>query len=205
MPPRTPAEWNQRYIDADTPWDSGLASPELARVLDEGLVPPGRAIELGCGTGVNAVYLAKHGFGVTAVDCAPLALQQARELARREGADVAFLEADVCDFGQDIEPFDFVFDRGCYHCARLVDLPGFLRTLSRITRPGSRYLLLAGNANEESEAGGPPRVHAHEIREELGELFTLDAIREFRFQDPGGVEGPLGWSCLLTRRGPDGN
>jgi hypothetical protein len=100
-----------------------------------------------------------------------------------------------------LEPFDFVFDRGCYHCARRANLDGFLATLRRVSRSGAKYLLLAGNANEQTDSPGPPRVHEDEIRAELGGLFDVDWIRPFRFEDPGGVEGPLGWSCLLTRRG----
>lgn len=199
MPPRSPAEWNRRYRDRDVPWDSGLVSRELKRVLGEEAIPPGRAVEPGCGTGTNAVYLAQRGFSVTGIDYSSTALQQARRKAAEAGIDVEWLQADVCNLPSTLGPFDFVFDRGCYHCVRRTDLPGFLASLRRITRPGSRDLLLAGNANEESE-GGPPRVHEHEIRGELGDLFEIERIREFRFQDPGGVEGPLGWSCLLTRR-----
>jgi hypothetical protein len=96
-------------------------------------------------------------------------------------------------------PFDFVFDRGCYHCGRRVDLAGFLRALASLTRPGSKYLVLTGNANEQSDEG-PPRLHEHEIRADLEGLFAVDFMREIRFEDVGGADGPLGWSCLLTRR-----
>jgi hypothetical protein len=61
------------------------------------------------------------------------------------------------------------------------------------------YLSLAGNANEQSELG-PPRVSEQEIRNELGGLFEVQELRAFRFQDPGGVDGPLGWSCLMVRQ-----
>lgn len=195
----TDRDWTAKYRDGDTPWDSGLASQELIRVLAENGITGGRALELGCGTGTNAVYLAQHGFDVTAVDCTPLALDQARLKARDAGVDIRWIEGDVQRFGADLEPVDLVFDRGCYHCCRRVDLAGYLETLKNVTRPGSRYLSLAGNANEQTEHG-PPRVTEAEIRRELGELFEVDAVREFRFEDPGSVEGPLGWSVLMTRR-----
>jgi len=196
---RTPEEWNQRYLGGQTPWDSGIRSRELARVLAEGRVRPGRAVELGCGTGTNAVFLAQQGFQVTAIDCAPLALAAARRQALQAGVAVEFHEADLCRFEKSLEPFDFVFDRGCYHCARRVDLAGFLRTVQSLTRAGSRYLVLTGNANEGTDEG-PPRLHEREIRDELEGLFQIEFIREIRFEDPGGVDGPLGWSCLMTRR-----
>ena len=115
-------------------------------------------------------------------------------------SSVQFLVADLTQFDLDLEPFDFLFDRGCYHCARKENLPGYLETLKKLSRPGTRYLVLAGNANEQNEQEGPPRVHEHEIRADLGELFDFEMIREFHFEDAGGTQGPLGWSCLLVRR-----
>lgn len=195
----TDRDWNAKYRDADTPWDSGLASKELARVLRELNIVPSRAMELGCGTGTNAVFLAQQGFDVTAVDCSPLALNQARQKATDVGVAVEFILADVERFGAGMEPFDFVFDRGVYHCCRRVDLPGYIATLEHVTRPGTRYLSLAGNANEQTEHG-PPRVTEAEIRAELGGLFEIDMLRAFHFEDAGGVRGPLGWSTLMTRK-----
>lgn len=194
-----PRDWDQRYRVGQTPWDSGIRSRELARLLDSGGLAPCRAIELGCGTGTNAVFLAEQGFTVTAIDDSEPALEQARRRAAEAGAAVRFLKADLCDFQLDVGVFDFVFDRGCYHCVRTVDLPGYLATLERITQPGSWYLCLTGNANAGSE-NGPPPVRDDEIRSELSSLFEIEFLREFHFEDPGGVDGPLGWACLMIRR-----
>lgn len=195
----TPAEWNSRYAKTETPWDSGIRSRELARVLETEPIARGRAVELGCGTGTNAVFLAQQGFQVTAIDCAPLALERAQTRAASAGVSLELIENDLCNLTARPGTFDFVFDRGCFHCARRIDLPGYLRTLESLTHPGSRYLVLTGNANDQSE-GGPPRLTEPEIRSDLGGLFSVDFLREIRFEDAGGVDGPLGWSCLLTRR-----
>jgi SAM-dependent methyltransferase len=200
MPARanTDRDWDARYRTGDTPWDSGLPSRELRRVLEERGLVPCRTLELGCGSGTNAVFLAQRGFRVTAVDCSALALERARQQAADADVSVEWIEGDVQHFGNGQEPFDFVFDRGCYHCCRRVDLRGYLATLRNVTRPGSLLLCLAGNANEQTE--GPPRVTEQQLRDELGGLFDVEFLREFRFQDPGGIDGPLGWSCLLIRR-----
>ena len=92
-----------------------------------------------------------------------------------------------------------MFDRGCYHCARRVDLPGFLDTVKWLAAPSARLLLLCGNANEQS-AQGPPKLTETEIRTEWESLFEINWIREFRFEDRGGVPGPLGWACWMTHR-----
>jgi SAM-dependent methyltransferase len=192
-------DWEGKYQARETRWDSGRASRELRRVLAEQQIEPCRAIDLGCGTGTNAVHLATLGFAVTGVDCAPRALELARGKGDAAEVRVEWIEADVQHFGAGLEPFDLVFDRGCYHCCRRVDLEGYRETLMNVMRPGSRLLLLCGNANEQSEVG-PPRVTEQEIRDELGGLIDFEFIREFRFEDAGGVDGPLGWSCFGARR-----
>jgi SAM-dependent methyltransferase len=191
--------WDERYLRGDTPWDSGRPEAELIRILKDGSLPRGRALELGCGTGTNAIYLAQSGFDVTAVDCAAPALDKAREKAAAAGVSVAWIQADVLHFTPPSGPYDFLFDRGCYHCCREVDLAGYLETHRRATRPGSWCLVLAGNPND-GEAGGPPRVAASQLVAEFEPLYRLLVLREFHFEDAGGARGPLGWSCLMQRR-----
>jgi hypothetical protein len=93
-----------------------------------------------------------------------------------------------------------VFDRGCYHIVRRINLDQYLQTLEVITRAGSLGLFLTGNANEKLEKG-PPTVTEEEIRAELGRLFEIIRLREFRFDPIKGPEDkPLGWSCLGRRK-----
>jgi SAM-dependent methyltransferase len=195
----TPDDWNQHYVKQDAPWDSGLPSKELIRVLAVESINPSRTAELGCGTGTNSIYLASRGFDVTGFDFSPAALEVARRKAAEANATVRFVQADLCHFTLDVPPFDFLFDRGCYHAARRIDQPGFMKTLKRLSRPGTRYLLLTGNTNEKHEPG-PPTMTEAEIRSELEPLFEIQFLREFRFEVPDPPEGFLAWSCLMTRR-----
>jgi SAM-dependent methyltransferase len=191
--------WEKRYREGDSPWDTGQPSSELIRVVREEGISPCRALELGCGTGTNAVWLAQQGFDVTAVDLAPLALERAEARTREAGVKVRFVAASV------LEPpglggrFPFFFDRGCYHVVRRVDVGAYLRTLERVTAAGSTGLVLAGNAREPHHPG-PPVVSEQEIRDELGRVFEIVRLREFRFDsDKGSGEHFLGWSCLVRR------
>lgn len=208
-PPQAPPkeatrDWEQRYRTGDTPWDTGRRSSELARVLAEEQIPRGRAIDLGCGTGVNAIYLAQQGFDVTGVDLSAAALERARARAAETGVEVEWVQGDVTGLPAADVPYDLVFDRGCYHCVRRIDVAAYVAMLQRITRPGTRFVLLTGNAKEASEHG-PPVVHEHQLRDELGELFDFVWIREFRFDSRPDEEGPgpLGWSCFLQRKSED--
>lgn len=192
-------KWNQRYINGDTPWDIGIPSRELRWYLESGLVTGKNAFEMGCGTGTNALFLAEKGFQVTAVDGAPSALHNARELAEMRNLPVTFVEADVCAIEEMGVKFDLIFDRGCYHCVRKLNLAGYLQSLINITGRGTQFVLLAGNANEIRD-GGPPRLTEQEIRGDFDQLFEFRSIKPFRFDDLTGATGPLGWSCLLIRR-----
>jgi 2-polyprenyl-3-methyl-5-hydroxy-6-metoxy-1,4-benzoquinol methylase len=190
--------WNKRYIEGDIPWDTGLPSSELQRVIGEENITPCPAIDLGCGTGSNSIWLAQQGFDVTGVDLSPVAIERARKRAEKAGVRARFLAADVLDSAALAGPYRFFFDRGCYHIVREVDLDGFLRTLQNIIHPGGMGLVLTGNAREPRT--GPPVVSEEQIRAELGRIFSIVRLREFRF-DVANADEPshLGWSCLLSK------
>jgi SAM-dependent methyltransferase len=193
--------WEERYEKGDTPWDTGQPSSELQRVVAEVPITTRRAIELGCGTGANAVWLAQQHFDVTAVDLSPLAIERAQQRAAAGGVSVRFLVADVlCPPDELVGPFDFLFDRGCYHAVRREDVAAYLETIRRLTRPGALGLVLAGNAREPHDPG-PPVVTEEQIRAELGSVFDIVRLREFRFDQVEEVGRQfLGWSCLMRRR-----
>jgi len=191
-------DWDAMYRLGTPPWESGIPSGELIRVLDEGVVTPGTALELGCGTGADALCLARRGFEVTAVDSSPTALERARVRAHREDILVHFVLDDVFEFARTAGQFDLVYDAGFYHSIRRVDLDRLLDLLWRVTHPGSYYLALVGSSRERA-AGGPPRVSKRQICDELGRLFDFMHLRPFRFESPRRQNGYLGWSCLMRR------
>jgi SAM-dependent methyltransferase len=205
MNPRTAEDWQKRYETGDTPWDTGQPDSELVRILQEGWFGPCRCVEIGCGTGTNAIYLAQRGFEVTAFDISPLAIEKARKKADAAGVSVTFVVGDVFeppDFG---EPFSLVFDRGVYHSVRELGVAKFLAGLRRLTAPGSWYLALMGNADDPTpKEKGPPRVSVRQIAEELEPDFEIWQLRRYQFEAVdlnGQVFRPLGWSGLFRRRG----
>jgi len=192
--------WDVQYRSGPVPWDTGRHSAELERVLTEWEIRPCRAIELGCGNGTNSVWLAARGFEVTAVDLSRLAARRAARGATRAGVAVRFLAGDLRDWRALGGPFDFFFDRGCYHAVRLGDSHGYFVALGHVLRAGARGLVLLGNDREPEDDAGPPGVGEAALRHEFGRLFDVLRLREFRFDAPPGSRRYLGWSCLLQRK-----
>lgn len=194
------ADWNDRYRDGFLPWDTGRSSSELQQVLRQYSIQPCRALDIGCGTGTNSVWLAQQGFEVTGVDVAPLAVEQAEKRARAAEVKVQFVVADVLDLPNFGEPFAFFFDRGCYHAVRRNAQDQYAPAVARRMASDGRGLILAGNAREPHDPG-PPVVTEKEIRDELGVAFEILDLHEFRFDEaPGVTERFLGWSCLVEKR-----
>lgn len=192
--------WDVQYRLGPLPWETGRPSAELARVLTDWGVRPCRVIELGCGTGTNAVWLAAWGFEVTAVDLSHLAIRRAIRRATCAAVGVRFQMGDLRGWQVLNGPFDFFFDRGCYHAVRLEDPDGYITTLEHVLRPGALGLVLLGNDREPEDEAGPPGVSEATIRREFGGLFEVLWLRAFRFDAPPGGRRYLGWSCLLQRR-----
>lgn len=194
------ADWNDSYRDGNLPWDTGVPSEELQSVLRQHKIQACRALEIGCGTGTNSVWLAQQGFDVTGVDVAPLAVERAEQRAEAAGVPARFAVADVLQLPELAGPFDFFFDRGCYHAVRRSAPTEYAPAVARQLAAGARGLILAGNAREPNTPG-PPVVSEQELRDELGLAFKIVDLHEFRFAEAPGVPARfLGWSCLVEKR-----
>ena len=122
------------------PWDSGITPPELFEFIEQH--PIGRAIDLGCGTGTNAITLAQHGWHVIGVDIAHLALQKARRKAKAANVKVQFKRKDVSKLRGINGPFNLALDMGCFH--NLHEKQGdYLDRLDQILAPNGYWLLYA--------------------------------------------------------------
>ncbi|HEY6073758.1 MAG TPA: class I SAM-dependent methyltransferase [Anaerolineales bacterium] len=121
------------------PWDSGISPPELLDFLAHH--PPGRALDIGCGTGTNLVTLVHNGWQATGVDFAPRAVQLARRKLERTGLQADVSVEDATTLRSISGAFDLVLDLGCFHGVR--DRIAYLRQLQRVLAPGAHWLLYA--------------------------------------------------------------
>jgi SAM-dependent methyltransferase len=132
------------------PWESRDVA-EMWRPLLEGpdLPAPGRALDVGCGSGRDAVYLAKRGWRVTAVDNVDKALTSANARAAEEGVEVHWVRGDVAELGRlGLEPgYDLLYDVGCIHGLSDSARRGAAAGLTQLAAPGATLLIGAFKAN----------------------------------------------------------
>ena len=108
-------DWEERYATGELPWDSGRPSEQLVSLVSGQLVQPCPAMEVGCGTGTNAVWLAQQGFTVTGFDLSSTAIEDARAKAEAATVQVTFVSLDLQKDAWPGSDYGFVFDRGCFH------------------------------------------------------------------------------------------
>jgi SAM-dependent methyltransferase len=170
------------------PWDWIGVRQDLIKVLESGAVDPSRhprSIDLGCGTGANAVYLAEQGFDSHGVDYSRVAIEKARQRAESSGVSVDFREADLTAGSLPglPGPFDFIVDFGTLDDLRGVNRLSMANLITSITKPGSRFLewCFYGETEELprfSFKGTSQMSHIApgELDELFGEAWTIETV-----------------------------
>jgi SAM-dependent methyltransferase len=138
-----------RYLIGDTPWDSGVSPPELLAVLD--VLPPGRALDVGCGTGTNLVSFALRGWRAWGVDLSQMAVWRARARLARRGLPGHVFRGDVSEPLEFPEPFDLVLDLGCSHSLEGDRRALYADNLERWVRPGGTLLVYSFYRHDKSD------------------------------------------------------
>src|SRR5579863_2607915 len=143
--------WNESYAVGELPWDTGEPEPLLVEFVTSGRVQPTLTLEIGAGTGTNALWLAERGFDVLGIDVAPLAVERATAKLAGRDFDCRFRTLDFLAGSPPEDSFEFVFDRGCFH---VFDEPEerarFAARVAAALVPGGLWLSLIG-----STEGGP--------------------------------------------------
>jgi 2-polyprenyl-3-methyl-5-hydroxy-6-metoxy-1,4-benzoquinol methylase len=124
---------------ARLPWHRENPSQLLVAAV-EALGRRGRALDLGCGAGVFAAWMAEQGLQVTGIDLFPQAIAMARTRATARAVDVELVATNLADY-QPAAPFDLVFDSGCLHSLVGVDVEHYKRKLCSWLKPEGHYVL----------------------------------------------------------------
>ena len=189
--------WNESYASGQLPWDTGQPEPLLIEFVTSGGIAPVPALEIGAGTGTNAVWLAEHGFDVLGIDLSPLAVERARAKMKERALSCRFAALDFLAAPPPGGPFQFVFDRGCFH---VFDEPDERRRFSAhvaaALAPGGLWLSMIGSTEGPRGDVGPPRRSVCEAVLAIEPVLEIVELRSAEFGD----HGAKAWFCLSRRR-----
>jgi len=198
-------DWNAHYASGELPWDSGEADHQLVELVTRRPVTAGRALEIGCGTGTNALWLAAQGFQVHALDLAPLAIERARKKAAAAKLAQGSVQFEQRDFlsGDELArgSFQFVFDRGCFHVFdHAPEQQKFAARVAKLLAPGGLWLSLIGSTEGPAREFGPPRRSARELTGAIEPELEIIEVRAIEFDGLPNEASPKAWLCLSRRR-----
>ncbi len=145
-------DWDQRYATTELVWGAG---PNRFLVAEVDSLPPGRALDLGCGEGRNAIWLAERGWHVTGVDFSEIGLGKARHLAAERGVEVTWVRADLRDYEPDHGAFDLVVIM--YLQLPAAQLAGVMKRAGAALAPGGTLLVVGHDLLNLSQGHGGPQ------------------------------------------------
>jgi SAM-dependent methyltransferase len=166
------------YLFQQPRWDTNIPVPELDEVLRQ--VQPGKALDLGCGTGVNTCYLAMHGWQVDGVDFIPMAVWRARQRMKKAGVSANLVVGDVTRL---VElplrgPFDLALDVGCLHSLGEEEAAReYVLGLEQCLEPGALYMLYAHHAAEYIQQYPGHGLNLEVVRRLFSGGFTINEYR----------------------------
>jgi SAM-dependent methyltransferase len=196
-------DWNDHYAAGNMPWDTGEPDEHLVRFIRGGGAPvitAGPALEIGCGTGTNSVWLAENGFSVLGLDVSPLAIEAANSRLGGRELSCRFEVLDFLDQPVAGGPFTFAFDRGVLHTFDdAATRERFTERVAALLAPGGVWLSLIGSTEGPPREEGPPRRTARDVISAVEPALELVELRSVVFEKVG-EKSPKAWFCLSRRR-----
>lgn len=187
--------WQLAYLVGATPWEKPGAqggAEEITRLVspaENGGPPHGAALDVGCGSGMHSVLLARRGWTVTGVDIVERALRRARRRSQDAGVDINFVRADAADLPSVVKPgLRLVLDVGCYHVLGDRTRAGYVAGLNQLAEPGALLVMLAFPAGGR---GTGPRPRG---------ISTEQAVADLRGWGFGGEVGATAQLPAIAQR-----
>ncbi|MHB8613845.1 MAG: class I SAM-dependent methyltransferase [Candidatus Dormibacteraceae bacterium] len=167
------------YLVGFKPWDSGVPPPQLVAVVEgSNALLPQKALDLGCGTGTNSIYMARHGWDVTGIDFVPRAVTIAKRKAAEAQASPRLMVGDVTrltelGIGTD---YSLLLDLGCFHSIPDAGRDAYVRGVTALARAGATFLIFgfvrgAGKASRI----GPRGLAPAEVAQRFAGGWNVDA------------------------------
>jgi cyclopropane fatty-acyl-phospholipid synthase-like methyltransferase len=195
-------DWDKRYLDRDHPWEEEQPSYKLLEVIRRYAKNEISILEIGCGLGTNAIWLAKEGFMVDAVDISAECIRLARQRVKEEKPRVNFITADFCSEKLQ-KSYDLIFDRGCFHSFKTQEgLNFFAARVAEHLREDGFWLTLSGNADnpddiEKRRNNQYPRISLRALSEAVEPHFEILEVMRKRFGEKNNF---LAWQGMFQKR-----
>lgn len=156
------------------PWELGKPRQVLVDLVERGIIKKGKALDVCCGAGTNAVYLAQKGFQVTGIDISSRAVEYANDKAKQANVQIRFMVQNFLELPFEDGEFDFIFDMGCFHHVEAEDRSTFIEGVQRVLKKDGLYLMVCFSAKN-----GP--AWNHFTKQQIAQLFSdYFRIREVR-------------------------
>jgi len=200
------SDWEARYRAGDTPWDDDVVPLSVIDLFGSHVPRGAHVLEVGCGSGTTALWLAQQGYQVVACDVSAAAIRIARQRAAAAGLAVSFRVLDVLAETVDGGPYEVVFSRGVLHtftshAGRLA----FAEAIARCLPPDGLWLDVAGSADTADPPGararlGLPRLSLAELAMAVEPYFAVELVQRCLYGTTPGLTDFLAWSSVLRRR-----
>ena len=202
----------------EAPWDIGRSQKEYMQLEQAGEIV-GSVLDVGCGTGENALYLAEHGHDVWGVDFAPTTIQKAQEKAAQRDLTATFLVLNVLELRTLGRMFDTVIDSGLFHWLNIEERSLFIDNLATVIRPSGTYFMLCLSEltrnpdiskvkkflpyfDKLTKGGGAQHVTQAEIKELFRDGWRINYIRQATLEsrlELGEFYEAHGWLSSISR------
>lgn len=182
--------WEKAYAADTQPWSISRPQRAVVKLVDAGAVS-GRTLDVGCGVGTHACYLASEGYETVGVDIASRAVEQAERRAAERGIDVEFRVGDALALGASLGSFETVLDVGVFHAFDAIDRQRYAESLFGVVEPGGHVHLLEFGPDAHND-GGPNPIGSKEIRDAFADGWTIGDVRDATFETrEGDIPGVL--------------
>lgn len=192
----------EEAYEGKAPWDIGKPQPVFIEAADQ---IPGTILDVGCGTGENALFFASRGHQVTGIDFLAKPITLAKQKAQQRSLQANFLVMDALALNEIPQLFDSAIDCGLFHVFSDEDRSKYVHGLASVLKPNGKLFLLCFS-DKEPPGQGPRRVSLRELHSTFSDGWHVESIQDSRFEirpDAAHMNfskgGPFAWFCVVRR------
>lgn len=198
-------KWNKRYLDLDTPWETGTHHPEIERLFGAYIEKGSNVLESGCGSGINASWLSSAGYKVTAFDISPEAIKR----AKNRDSSVNFLVADILQDDKALPVCKVIFECAMLQVLTKEQRPVYVEKIASHCEDGGYWIAIvcskdhAEEIEQKTNVAAPPYLTATKIIQLMEPYFELIEMKRCKFEvnrKESGAATFHAWGCVFKKR-----